>query len=76
MSIETDPYDIEILKQRIRNKYNQGRLLSIFTLGSMLTPEQILEEVENETEIGWDILKAEQKFLEEAARRGKNLNNF
>lgn len=76
MPIDTDPYDIEILKQRIRNKYNQGRLLSIFMLGRMLTPEQILEEVESETEIGWDILKAEQKFLEEAARRGQFSNNF
>lgn len=64
------PFDKEVLKERIREKYNTGKLLPIYTMGKEWTPEQILQEVENETSAGYQFMQNEQKWIEESAKRG------
>jgi len=58
---------LELLKERIRRKYEQGKLLPIRMLGYPyeLTPEQQLAEVEMESPLGMKILEAEKKLLRE-----------
>jgi len=71
------PFNKEVLKERIRQKYNSGQLPGqqgrpkLYSMGKEWTPEEILREVENETSAGYQFMQTEQKWIEETARRGR-----
>jgi hypothetical protein len=71
------PFDKEVLKERIRQKYNNGQLPGqgsnprLYSMGKTWTPEEILNEVENETSAGYQFMQTEQKWIEETAKYGK-----
>lgn len=75
-TIETDAYDYELLKERIREKHRRGTLIPIYSLPDetgmceRLNPDDILWEVENMTPRGmWVMEEIEQKFIEEVLKR-------
>jgi len=53
------------LKEDIKKKYDEGELISVYTMGREWTPEQILEAVENETDEGIEFMMAEKKLQDE-----------
>lgn len=57
--------DWDLLKARIKKKYDDGKLETIFTLGKTWTPEEQLEAVENETREGIEFMLAEKRYMEE-----------
>jgi len=65
--LDPEEIPIELLKERIRQKYAQGKLTRIYIIGYPyeLTPEQQLAEVEMETPIGMKLLEAEKKLMKE-----------
>ena len=56
------------LKADIKDKYEKGELLSIYTMGRQWTPEEILEAVESETAEGIEFMLAEKKLQDELKR--------
>jgi len=64
-----DPEEIplELLIERIRKKYQMGKLVNVYMMGYpyVLTPEQQLREVEMLTPLGMKILEAEKKLMQE-----------
>jgi len=69
---DLDPQEFpeELLKERIKRKYEAGKLLPVYFMGRphILTPEQQLKEIEAGTEIGKKLLEAEKKLLQELMR--------
>jgi len=57
--------DWNLLKARIKKKYEDGKLQTIYTLGRPWTPKQQLEAVENETREGIEFMLAEKRYMEE-----------
>jgi len=53
------------LKEDIKKKYEDGKLLPIFTMGREWTPEEIVKAVEDETDEGIEFMLAEQKLQNE-----------
>lgn len=58
-----------LLIQRLEERYNQGRLAGVYTLGQYYSPEQILEEARQGTSAGEEFLMAEKRFMDELKRR-------
>ena len=61
---------VELLKQRILEKYREGLLTTIYLLRYpyVLTPEQQIQEIEADTQIGRELLEAEEKLVQELTR--------
>ena len=57
------------LKKDIKKKYEEGKLLPVYTLGRMWTAEEIVEAVEKETEEGIEFLMAEKRLQDELKKR-------
>ena len=57
------------LKGDIKKKYEDGELLPIYTIGRKWTPEEILKEVEDESEAGIEFMMAEHKYQQELKKR-------
>jgi hypothetical protein len=63
----------DIIKERLRIRYAEGRLHTLHTMDLsgevIITPEMRLAEVENESEMGWRFIKADYKFMQEMISR-------
>ena len=59
----------DLLKRRYEEKIKKGRVPTIYTMNGKLTPEQQLEEIKKGTPIGYTLLLAEAKLLEELEKR-------
>ena len=66
-NLDPQEFPEELLKERIRKKYETGKLLPVYFMGypHILTPEEQLREVEAGTELGKKLLEAEKKLLQE-----------
>ena len=59
-----DPRTKQILMQRLEKRLSEGRIAGIHQMGQKrLSPEQMIEEARQETEIGQEILFAEYKYM-------------
>ena len=57
--------DWDMLKARIKKKYDDGTLPTIFQYGKRWTPEDQLKAVEDETREGIEFKLAEKRYMEE-----------
>lgn len=55
----------ELLEERFKKRMEEGRVLPVYKMGKVLTPEDQLKEIKNKTLTGYNILLAEAKLLEE-----------
>jgi len=58
------------LKANLEEKFKDGKIMPIYTLGRKWTPEEIIEEVRNETDAGIEFLMAEKRLQDELKKRG------
>jgi len=64
--LDLEEYSIELLTQRIKERYEEGRLATIYMIEyGEVTPERQLEEIQKQTPLGMEILQAEAGLLKE-----------
>lgn len=64
--LDPEDYSIELLTQRIKQRYEEGRLATIYMIGyGEVTPERQIEEIQKQTPLGMEILQAEAGLLKE-----------
>jgi len=69
-NLDPETVPVELLKQRIREKYRKGKLATIYIMDYpyILTPEQQIREIEAGTELGRKLIAAEEKLVQELTR--------
>lgn len=58
----------DLLRERLLKRYEEGRLLPIYALGRMWTPEEIVEEARKGTPSGQEFMLMEKKIIEEMSK--------
>lgn len=61
--------DWEVLRERLRRKYEDGKLMTIYTIGKEYTPEEQIAEMEKGSAIGIEFMLAEHGLIEELKKR-------
>lgn len=60
----------QLMVERVKTRYAQGKLRGMFTLGQYYSPDQIIQEVEAGSAVGEQVLIAEKKLMDELKRLG------
>jgi len=59
-----------LMLNRVIQRYNEGQLHGIFTLGRYYSPDELIQEAKKGTPIGEQLLVAEKKLHDELKRLG------
>jgi len=62
-SMSSQP-DFDLLEQRIKKKVEKGMVKPIYRMDGEYSPERQLEEVQNKTKFGYELMLAEKGLLD------------
>jgi len=68
--------DWDRLQRYIEHLYSHGKIPSTFTTEGERPPEQVLSEVQDRTPLGYQIMEIYNRYIEEAERRGIEIDGW